>query len=173
MKYRLGDSRVRCLGECYIAPNASLIGDVELGENTSVWFNVVMRADADQIVIGADTNVQDGSVLHCDPGFPLTLGKGVTVGHKAMVHGCTVGDYSLIGINAVVLNGAKIGKHCLIGANALVPENMEIPDGSLVVGSPAKIKRQLNEEQRRGLEQSADHYVENGRRFARELCEDS
>lgn len=172
MIYQLGNKKVKRHGESFIAPNATIIGDVELGNNSSIWFNVVLRGDSDKITIGEESNVQDGSVLHCDPGYPLTLGKGVTIGHKAMVHGCTVGDYSLIGINAVILNGAKIGKHCLIGANALVPENMEIPDGSLVVGSPAKIKRQLSEQQQIGLEKSAAHYVKNGQRYLAELKED-
>ena len=173
MKYRLGDIKVQCKGTHFIAPNATVIGDVVLGDNTSVWFNVVIRGDTDKITIGDDTNIQDGSVLHCDAGYPLTLGKGVTLGHKAMVHGCTIGDYSLIGINAVVLNGASIGKHCLIGANTLVPENMQIPDGSLVVGSPAKIKRQLSDEQKLALEKSAAHYVANGKRYLQELFEDA
>src|SRR5690606_11433037 len=120
--------------------------------NASVWFGVVMRGDNDPIIIGEDSNVQDGSVLHTDAGFPLEVGRGVTIGHKAMLHGCTVGDYSLIGINAVILNGAKIGKYCLIGANSLIPERMEIPDGSLVVGSPGRIKRQLTDAEKKMLE---------------------
>merc|ERR1711964_380208 len=119
--------------------------------------------------VGENTNIQDGSVLHTDPGMPLTLGKGVTVGHKVMLHGCEIGDYSLIGINAVVLNGAKIGKHCLIGANTLIPEGMEVPDGSMVVGSPGKIKRELNDNQKKMLEMSAAHYVQNATRYLEKL----
>ncbi|MEH6557201.1 MAG: gamma carbonic anhydrase family protein [Oceanicoccus sp.] len=173
MIYSLDDVRVQLNGDCFIADNATIVGNVSIGNNASIWFNVVIRGDSDKITIGDDTNIQDASVLHTDVGIPMTLGKGVTVGHKAMLHGCTVGDYTLVGINAVVLNGAKIGKHCLIGANTLVPENMEIPDGSLVVGSPAKIKRTLGEEQRKMLEMSAQHYVDNGRRFAKGLKEDN
>jgi carbonic anhydrase/acetyltransferase-like protein (isoleucine patch superfamily) len=164
--YSLDDQHVQRQGACYIAHNATVVGNVSVGINASIWFNVVIRGDSERITIGDDSNVQDGAVLHTDPGFEMTLGRGVTVGHKAMLHGCTVGDYSLIGINAVVLNGAKIGKHCIIGANALVTENMVIPDGSLVVGSPGKVKRELPEPQRRGLEMQAQHYVDNGRRFS-------
>ncbi|KXS51352.1 MAG: Acetyltransferase [Marinobacter sp. T13-3] len=153
----------------FVAPNASVIGSVKLLENASVWFNVVIRGDNDLITIGPESNIQDGSVLHTDAGIPLTVGRGVTVGHKVMLHGCQIGDYSLIGINAVVLNGAKIGKHCLIGANTLIPEGMEVPDGSLVVGSPGKIKRELTDEQKKMLELSAAHYVENASRYVTNL----
>lgn len=169
MFYQLGDKVPVKASDVYVADNASVIGHVELKQQSNVWFNVVIRGDNELISIGEMTNVQDGSVLHTDVGFPLTLGTGVTIGHKVMLHGCTVGDYSLIGINAVVLNGAKIGKHCIIGANALVPEGMEIPDGSLVVGSPAKIKRQLSDMQKKMLEASAAHYVHNAARFSNEL----
>ncbi|SFM44402.1 gamma carbonic anhydrase family protein [Marinobacter zhejiangensis] len=149
----------------FIAENATVVGSVVLEAQCSVWFNVVIRGDNDLIVIGPETNVQDGSVLHTDSGVPLTLGRGVTVGHKAMLHGCEVGDYSLIGINAVVLNGAKIGKHCLIGANTLIPEGMVVPDGSMVIGSPGKIKKELSDEHRKMLELSAAHYVQNAERY--------
>ncbi|MBW4936163.1 gamma carbonic anhydrase family protein [Marinobacter sp. F4206] len=157
----------------FVAENATVVGSVRLMEKASVWFNVVIRGDNDLITIGPESNVQDGSVLHTDPGIPLTLGRGVTVGHKVMLHGCDIGDYSLIGINAVVLNGAKIGKHCLIGANTLIPEGMEIPDGSMVVGSPGKIKRELSDSQKKMLEMSAQHYVQNGARYLEKLkvCE--
>lgn len=166
MKYALGDLRPKLEGEGhFIAQNATVIGNVLLQDKASIWFNVVIRGDNDLITIGPESNVQDGTVMHTDAGIPLTLGRGVTVGHKAMLHGCEVGDYSLIGINAVVLNGAKIGKHCLIGANALIPEGMEVPDGSLVVGSPGKVKRELSENQRKMLELSAAHYVQNGQRY--------
>jgi carbonic anhydrase/acetyltransferase-like protein (isoleucine patch superfamily) len=166
MIYRLDERRVTTRSDrFYVAPNATLIGDIVLGDGVSIWFNVVMRADNDTMRIGDESNIQDGAVLHVDPGVPLTLGRGVTVGHKAMLHGCSIGDYSLIGMNAVVLNGARIGRYCLIGANALIPEGMEIPDGSLVVGSPGKVRRQLSDEERQGLEHSARHYAENGDRY--------
>ena len=171
MKYRLGDARVEVHPDSWVAPDASLIGRVCLAAGASVWFGAVLRGDNELIHIGEGSNVQDGSVLHTDMGHPLTLGKGVTVGHKVTLHGCTVGDYSLIGIGAVVLNGAKIGRHCLIGAGALIPEGREIPDGSLVMGVPGKVVRQLDEAQRRALEQSAARYVDNARRYARELVE--
>jgi carbonic anhydrase/acetyltransferase-like protein (isoleucine patch superfamily) len=146
-----------------------LVGKVKLEAGASVWFNAVLRGDNELIHIGENSNVQDGSVMHTDMGFPLTLGKGVTIGHNVMLHGCTVGDYSLIGINAVVLNGAKIGKNCLIGANALIPEGKVIPDGSLVMGSPGKVVRELTEQQIKMLEASAAHYVHNAQRYARDL----
>lgn len=149
----------------FVAHNATVIGKVKLQDKASVWFNVVIRGDNELITIGPESNVQDSSVLHTDMGHPLTLGRGVTVGHQAMLHGCQIGDYSLIGINAVVLNGAKVGKHCLIGANTLIPEGMEIPDGSLVIGSPGKIRRELNDEQKKMLELSAAHYVDNAARY--------
>ncbi|KPP97130.1 gamma carbonic anhydrase family protein [Marinobacter sp. HL-58] len=162
MFYELGDRKPELEGDGhFVADNASVIGSVKLMDKASVWFNVVIRGDNELITVGPESNVQDGSVLHTDPGLPLTIGKGVTVGHKVMLHGCQIGDYSLIGINAVVLNGAKIGKHCLIGANTLIPEGMEVPDGSMVVGSPGKIKRELNDSQKKMLELSAAHYVKN------------
>ena len=166
MNYSLDGKAPSYAGEpAFIAHNATVIGDVEIHQDVSIWYNVVIRADNDRVIIGEQSNVQDGSILHIDPGIPLTIGKGVTIGHKVMLHGCTIGDYSLIGINAVVLNGARIGNHCLIGANTLIPENMEIPDGSLVVGSPGKIKRELSDPQKKMLEMSAVHYVRNGQKF--------
>lgn len=172
MIYQLDDKKVVLKGEGhFIAPSADVMGDVTLHEGVSVWFNVVIRADKDSITIGAGTNIQDGAVLHVDPGYPMQVGAGVTVGHKVMLHGCTVGDNSLVGINAVVLNGAKIGRNCLIGANSLVVENMEIPDGSMVFGSPAKIRRPLTEAEIEGLKLSAQHYVGNGRFFRENLKE--
>jgi len=167
--YSLGDRHVVRHGRTWVADNATLIGSVVLHDEASVWFNVVIRADNDPIVIGPATNIQDGAVLHTDAGVPLTLGRGVTVGHKAMLHGCTVGDYSLIGINAVVLNNAKIGSGCIIGANALIAEGKVIPDGSLVMGSPGRVVRQLNEDDRRGLHRAAVHYVENWQRYEASL----
>lgn len=170
MLYELGERNPELIGSGqYVADNATVVGSVALHENCSIWFNVVIRGDNDLITIGPDSNVQDGSVLHTDTGIKLTLGRGVTVGHKAMLHGCEIGDYSLIGINAVVLNGARIGKHCLIGANTLIPEGMVIPDGSLVVGAPGKVKRELGDQQRKMLELSAAHYVENAARYVRQL----
>jgi len=154
------DSRVPVLGQgSWVAENATVIGNVVLGTQVSIWYGAVLRGDNDPITIGDNSNVQDGSVLHTDDGVPLTLGKNVTVGHMAMLHGCEVGDCSLIGINAIVLNNAKIGRNCLIGANALIPEGREIPDGSLVVGSPGRIIRQLTEDEIASLKDSAAHYI--------------
>lgn len=171
MKYRLGDAAVDVHPQSWVAPNATLVGKVKLEPGASVWFNTVLRGDNELIHIGENSNVQDGTVIHTDMGYPLTLGKGVTIGHKVMLHGCTVDDYSLIGINAVVLNGAKIGKYCIIGANSLIPEGKVIPDGSLVMGSPGKVVRELTQEQRKMLEASAAHYVHNAQRYAKELAE--
>jgi carbonic anhydrase/acetyltransferase-like protein (isoleucine patch superfamily) len=166
MFFELGDRKPELHGKGqFVADNASIIGSVRLMEQSSVWFNVVIRGDNEWITVGPETNVQDGSVLHTDPGLALNLGRGVTVGHKVMLHGCDIGDYSLIGINAVILNGAKIGKHCLIGANTLIPEGMEVPDGSMVVGSPGKIKRELTDNQKKMLEMSAAHYVKNAANY--------
>ncbi len=166
MIYQIDDRQPVFATERYfVADNATLIGSVRLGDAASVWFNAVLRADNEPIHIGASSNIQDGAVLHTDPGFPLSLGQGVTVGHKAMLHGCSVGDYSLIGINAVVLNGARIGRHCLVGANALVPEGMEVPDGSLVLGSPARVKRALTDPQIEALRANAESYVRQMERY--------
>ena len=150
----------------WVADSAQVMGKVLLAENASVWFGAVLRGDTESISIGRDSNIQDASVLHADIGQPLTVGERVTVGHQVMLHGCTIGDGSLIGIGAVVLNGARIGKHCLVGAGALVTEGKEFPDGSMIIGSPAKAVRQLTPEQIEGLRQSARHYVDNARRFA-------
>lgn len=169
MLYSLGDRRVRCDGDYFVAPGAIVIGSVLLMHEASVWFNAVVRGDNDLITIGARANVQDGSVLHTDQGVPLTIGSDVTIGHKVMLHGCAIGDGSLIGINSVVLNGARIGRHCLIGANSLIPEGKEIPDFSLVMGSPGKVVRQLDESRARALAMSAQHYVENWKRYKRDL----
>jgi len=153
----------------WVADSAQVMGDVVLGEDVGIWFGVVARGDTAPIRIGERTNIQDLSVLHADVGQPLTIGTGVTVGHKAVLHGCTVGDNSLIGIGAVVLNGAKIGQGCLVGAGALVTEGKEFPDGSMILGSPARVVRQLTAEQLQGLRLSADHYVANARRFQASL----
>ncbi len=152
--------------EYWIAPSASVIGRVTLKKNVSIWFGAVARGDVEDIVIGENTNIQDGSVLHADPGYPLSIGADVTVGHMAMLHGCQIGSNSLIGIGAVVLNGAKIGRNCLIGARALITEGKEIPDGSLVVGAPGRIARTLSEDEIEGLAQSARRYVANWKRYA-------
>lgn len=149
----------------FIAPDATVLGSVILEEDANVWFNVVIRADNDLIHVGAGTNVQDGSVLHVDPGFPLTLGSRVSIGHKVMLHGCSVGDGTLIGINSVVLNGARIGRGSLIGANSLIAEGKEIPDGVLVLGSPGKVVRELRPEERANLLRIADGYVERAQRY--------
>jgi carbonic anhydrase/acetyltransferase-like protein (isoleucine patch superfamily) len=145
------------------------MGQVRIGERASVWFNTVVRADNEVITIGAETNIQDGTVLHCDPGKPLHIGQGVTVGHNVMLHGCTVGDHSLIGIGAVILNQAVIGKNCLVGAGSLVTEGKTFPDGSMILGSPAKAVRQLTPEQIEGLKRIAQGYVNNAERYRRGL----
>ncbi|BCH10270.1 gamma carbonic anhydrase family protein [Mesorhizobium sp. 131-3-5] len=149
----------------WIAPDATLIGDVHVGRNAGFWFGVVIRGDNEPIIIGADTNVQEHTVMHTDPGFPLTIGEGCTIGHRAMLHGCTIGDNSLIGMGAIVLNGARIGKNSLVGAGALVTEGKEFPDNSLIVGSPAKAIRVLDDAAVARLRGSAAHYVANGKRF--------
>ena len=153
----------------WIADSAQVLGDVALGEDASVWFGTVVRGDTDKITIGAGTNIQDASVLHADRGVPLVIGANVTVGHQVMLHGCTIGDETLIGIGAVVLNNAKIGKNCLVGAGSLVTEGKEFPDGSMILGSPAKVVKQLSPEQIEGLRRSARHYVENAHRFKKGL----
>ncbi|MET3580809.1 carbonic anhydrase/acetyltransferase-like protein (isoleucine patch superfamily) [Mesorhizobium robiniae] len=149
----------------WIAPDATLIGDIRVGRNAGFWFGVVIRGDNEPIVIGADTNVQEHTVMHTDVGFPLTIGQGCTIGHRALLHGCTVGDNSLIGMGAIVLNGAKIGKNSLVGAGALVTEGKEFPDNSLIIGSPARLVRALDDAAVAGLRASAAHYVANGKRF--------
>ena len=155
----------------WIAPTATVIGDVRLAAGASVWWNAIVRGDNDPIVIGENTNIQDGSVLHTDEGVPLTLGRDVTVGHMVMLHGCTVGDGSLIGIGSIVLNRAVIGRHCLIGANSLIPEGKVIPERSLVMGSPGKVVRELSDEEVARLLHGATHYVHNARRYRDELQE--
>lgn len=170
MIYQLGERRVVADGTYYVADSATVVGSVRLMNNASVWFGAVVRGDNEQITIGENTNIQDGSVLHTDPGLPLIIGSNVTIGHQVMLHGCEIGDGSLIGIGSVVLNGAKIGKGCLIGANALVTEGKEIPDYSMVLGSPAKVVRQLTPEQAANLGLNAKVYVKNAERFRTELA---
>jgi carbonic anhydrase/acetyltransferase-like protein (isoleucine patch superfamily) len=159
--YTVGGRTPQISEDSWIAPNATVIGSVSLGNNSSVWWNSVIRADNEQIVIGEKTNVQDGCVLHADPGIPLTLADEVTIGHMAMLHGCSIGEGSLIGIKSVIMNHVVIGKECLIGANTLIPEGKVIPDRSLVVGSPGRILRTLTDEEVADLRGTAAHYVEN------------
>lgn len=167
--YALGDIRPQFGPGSWIADNATVIGAVRAGRDVSIWYNAVIRGDNDPITIGDGSNIQDGSVLHTDTGVPLHIGNNVTVGHMAMLHGCTVGDGSLIGINAILLNKAVIGRNCIIGANALIPEGKVIPDGSLVVGSPGRVIRQLSEAEFEHLKWNAGHYVDNARRYESEL----
>ena len=153
----------------WVADSAQVMGNVHLHEDSSVWFGAVLRGDTETITVGQGSNVQDGTVMHADYGFPLVVGERVTIGHQVMLHGCTIGDESLIGIGATVLNGAKIGKNCLVGARALVTEGKEFPDGSMILGSPAKVVRQLTPEQIEGLRRSAAHYIENAQRYRKGL----
>ena len=165
MIYQFENSRVQVKGDFFVAENASVIGNVTLKANTSVWFSAVIRGDIEPIIIGEGSNVQDCAVLHTDAGYPLTVGEKCTIGHQAMLHGCTIDDNSLIGINAVILNGARIGKNCIVGASALITEGKEIPDGSLVVGSPGKVVRQLSQEQIQTITDNANRYVNNLKRY--------
>jgi len=160
MIYALGNHTPQLGEHCYVAPDAAVIGQVITGTDVSIWFNAVLRGDNEPIHIGDGSNIQDGAVLHVDPGVPINIGKHVTIGHKAMLHGCTIGHGSLIGINAVILNNAVIGQNCLIGANALVTENMQIPDGSLVLGSPAKIIKPVSEAALAVMANGAQSYVD-------------
>lgn len=170
MKYDLGDRKIVIEGDDYfIAESAVVAGSVRIGNNASVWFNAVVRADDGAIVIGENSNIQDGAVLHCEEGHDLVIGRGVTVAHKAMLHGCVIGDDSLIGINAVVMNGAVIGRNCLIGAGALVLEYSVIPDNSMVLGSPAKVVRPVTPEQIDDILYAAEHYVKNFKDFKKNL----
>ena len=163
--YQLDDLTPTVHPSAWVADNAQVIGRVMLAEDTSVWFGVIIRGDNDPITVGRGTNIQENSVLHTDHGKPLVLGENVTVGHQVMLHGCTVGNNSLIGIGAIVLNGAKIGNNCLVGAGSLVTEGKEFPDGSMIIGSPAKAVRMLSPEQIEGLKMSARHYIDNARRY--------
>ena len=163
--YRIDDCVPTVDPSAWVAPGASVMGAVELGAESSVWFGAVLRSDSGPIRVGRRSNVQDGSVVHADAGYPTTIGENVTVGHLVMLHGCTIGDGSLIGIGSVILNGARIGRNCLVGARSLVTEGKHFPDGSLIMGSPAVVVRPLTPEQLEGLARSADHYVENAKRF--------
>ena len=169
MKYSLGERRIVTLGDYWIAPGAQVIGNVILGRDVSIWFNSVVRGDNDVITLGDGSQVQDGCVLHADPGFPITLGKGVSIGHKSMIHGCTIGDGTLIGINSVILNGAVIGKNCVIGANSLITEKKVIPEGSMVMGSPGKVVRELRPEEIAFFNSVAVNYAARAKRYKLEL----
>ena len=166
MNIDLGNKKLKTDGDDFwIAPNATVIGDIHLAKDASIWFNAVLRGDNEPIFVGEGSNVQDGSIIHTDPGFSCSIGKNVTVGHLAMLHGCSIGDGSLIGIGSVILNGAKIGKNCIIGSKALVTEGMDIPDGSMVLGIPGKIKKTLSEEEQSLVPLGAEHYIENYKKF--------
>lgn len=173
MKYALGNQKIVCKGDYWIAPNAVVVGSVVLEANSSIWFGCIVRGDNDTITIGENSQLQDGCVVHVDPGFPVIVGKNVSVGHMAMLHGCTVGDGTLIGIKAVILNGAKIGKNCLIGANSLIAEGKEIPDESLVIGSPGKVVRQLSPEEIKRINSASDSYVRKFRRYKADFKPDN
>ncbi|HEX5737939.1 MAG TPA: gamma carbonic anhydrase family protein [Hydrogenophaga sp.] len=163
--YELDGVAPRVADSAWVADSAQVMGNVVLAEDSSVWFGATLRGDTETITVGRGSNVQDGSVMHADIGFPLTLGDNVTIGHMVMLHGCTIGDESLIGIGATVLNGANIGKNCLVGAGSLVTEGKTFPDGSMIMGSPAKLVKTLTPEQIEGLRRSAQHYVENAQRY--------
>jgi len=169
MFYDLENKKVKNSNDNWVAPNATIIGDVTLEKNTSIWFNATLRGDIENIYIGEGSNVQDGSVLHTDPGFPLKVGKNVTIGHLVMLHGCTIGDNSLIGIGAVILNNAKIGKNCIIGAKSLIAENKEIPDNSLVVGSPGRVIRKVSDEEAKLITKNAIRYQDNWKKYSKTL----
>ena len=167
--YQLDDRIPQVHETAWIAGSAEVIGHVRVDRDASVWFGAVLRGDTELLHLGAGSNIQDLSVVHADPGCPVTIGERVTVGHKVMLHGCSVGDGSLIGIGAIVLNGARIGRNCLVGAGALVTEGKEFPDGSMILGTPARVVRKLSDEQIAMLQHGADHYVDNGRRFRQGL----
>ena len=169
MQYSLKDQQVKTLGDYFIAPNAAVIGSVTLGNNVSVWFNSVVRGDNDTITIGDNSQVQDGCIIHSDPGYPVTIGSGVSVGHMSMLHGCAIEDGVLVGINSVILNGARIGKNTLIGAKSLIAEGKEIPEGVLVVGSPGRIVRKLTDDEISLLHWNAQNYVKKMKRYKLEL----
>jgi carbonic anhydrase/acetyltransferase-like protein (isoleucine patch superfamily) len=170
--FSIGERRVELRGDQhFIAYDATLVGSIVLEANVSVWFKVVIRAENDQVTIGEGCNIQDGSVLHVDPGYPMRLARRVTIGHKVMLHGCTIGEGTLVGINSVVMNGARIGRHTLIGANTLIAEGKDIPEGVLVLGSPGKVVRELKQQEKDYLLTIAQGYVERGAWYKRELKE--
>ena len=167
--YRLGRATPRIAATAWVADSAQVIGDVELADDVGIWFGAVLRSDTDPIRIGRGSNVQDGAVCHADPGYPLTVGENVTVGHQAMLHGCTVGEGTLIGIQAVLLNGSRVGRYCLVGAGALVTQGKDFPDETLIAGSPARAVRPLRPDEIEKLKAGARHYIENARHFSNEL----
>ena len=169
MFYDLKDKKSKNSGENWVAPNATIIGDVTLEKNSSIWFNAVLRGDIENIHIGEGSNIQDGSILHTDFGCPLKVGKDVTVGHLVMLHGCAIGDYSLVGIGAVILNGAKIGKNCIIGAKTLIAENKEIPDNSLVVGSPGRVIREVTDQEKQSILENTKHYQDSWKKYSKSI----
>lgn len=168
-QYRIGDKKPQVAADAFVAREATLVGDVRVGERASVWFSAIARGDNEPITIGNGSNVQEGAVLHADPGYPLTIGDNVTIGHQAMVHGCTIGDGALVGIQAVVLNGAVIGAGSLVGAGAVVTERKVFPERSLILGAPAKVARQLSEEEVAGLRRTAENYARRGQQYRAEL----
>ena len=169
MFYDFENKKPKNSGENWVAPNATIIGDVTLEKNTSIWFNATLRGDIENIYVGEGSNIQDGSVLHTDPGYPLKIGKNVTVGHLVMLHGCTIGDNSLIGIGAVILNNAKIGNNCVIGAKSLITENKEIPDNSLVVGSTGRVSRKVTDDEAKAIKENAVRYQENWKKYSKSI----
>ena len=173
MIYNLGKKKIITESDDFwIAPNAAVIGNVILKKNANIWFSATLRGDNDPIIIGENSNIQDGSVCHTDDGMPLTVGDNVTVGHKVILHSCTIGNNTLIGMGSTILNNAKIGNNCLVGANTLITENKEFPDNSMIVGSPGRVKRELTENEKNMIHLSALHYVENMRRFKLSLSKD-
>jgi carbonic anhydrase/acetyltransferase-like protein (isoleucine patch superfamily) len=172
MKYSFEDRKVVCKGDCWIAPSAVVIGSVVLEPNASIWFGCTVRGDNETITIGENSQIQDGCVLHCDEGIPITIGRNVSVGHMAMLHGCTIGDGTLIGIKSVLLNGSTRGKNCLIGAGSLVTEGRHIPDGSLVMGSPGKVVRPLTPQEIEQDASACDHYVDKFKRYRKGFMPD-
>ena len=170
MKYNLKERKCQIdESNAWIAPSADLIGAVTIGKDSSVWWQAVLRADNEPITIGMRTNIQDGSILHTDPGFPISIGNNVSVGHLCMLHGCTIDDGCLIGIGSIILNGAKIGKNCLIGANSLITEGKVIPDNSLVIGSPGKVVREVTEEEKKAVFENTKHYQNNWKKYSKSI----
>jgi len=169
MIYDFENKSLKSEGKNWIASNAIIIGDIVIKNDASIWFNVVLRGDIEKIEVGEGSNIQDGSVLHTDPGYPLTIGKGVTVGHMVMLHGCTIGDDTLIGIGSTILNNSKVGKNCIIGANTLVTENKIIPDNSLVLGSPGKVIRQVSQEEIDHIKENAKEYIQNWKKYSKSI----
>ncbi|HEY8346416.1 MAG TPA: gamma carbonic anhydrase family protein [Symbiobacteriaceae bacterium] len=169
MLYRLGEWEPEVAEGVWIAPDAQVVGRVQVAEEASIWFNTVLRGDTDRIVVGRGTNVQDGTVIHCDPGYPALIGENVTIGHSCVIHGCQIGDETLIGMGSVILTGAKIGSRCLVAAGSLITEHQEFPDGSVIMGRPAKVVRPVGEKELAMIRRGAEVYRRNGRRYMEEL----